>query len=139
MYVYESISIQNSRIYVDIRPAAVAGPRERRRARFIKHISQNHRPIEPLSRWPCLPKSLSYDNKFPSQMRCAHSNCIVAPNRRRQVYATLCSYTVTQETLCKGISFSSERVNSVLILCLANVTYKMEFHFFFQHSDLRSS
>lgn len=78
-------------------------------------------------------------HKFPSQMRCARSNCIVAPNRRRQVFATLCSYTVIQETLCKGISFSSERVNSVLILCSANVTYKMKFHFFFQHSDLRPS
>lgn len=34
MYVYESISIQNSRIYVDIRPAAVI-PGERRRGTLL--------------------------------------------------------------------------------------------------------
>lgn len=63
MYVYESISIQNSRIYVDIRPVAVAlgeRRRRRRRHRFIKHISQNHRPTvaSPYA------KVLSYNREF---------------------------------------------------------------------------
>lgn len=74
MYVYESISIQNSRIYVDIRPAAVA-PRERRQARarrFIKHISQNHRPSDRSNDYRVLARA---PNSFLTitnlQMRCA--------------------------------------------------------------------